>query len=174
MASLDRFKQAQEQPYGGFGDAFREIAAGRKQSHWIWYILPQLAGLARSETAQHYGIAGVEEARAFLADPLLRTRLLTIARAAARHLTARPPRSVAELMGSNIDALKLVSSMTLFGPVARSMAAEPDFAGAQELAELAEAILSAAEAQGYGRCEFTQAALREAGPAPSAGSAASP
>jgi uncharacterized protein (DUF1810 family) len=162
MASLDRFKQAQEQPYGGFGDAFREIAAGRKQSHWIWYILPQLAGLARSDTARVYGVAGIEEARAYLQDPVLRERLLAIAAEAERHLTADPPRSITTLMGSNIDALKLVSSMTLFGAVARELATAHAVDGAQELAASASAILSAAELQGYPPCKFTQQELRRA------------
>jgi hypothetical protein len=65
-------------------------------------------------------------------------------------------------MGSPIDALKLVSSMTLFGPIARSLAAGEGLAGAEELADAAEAILTAAAAQGYERCKFTQAELARA------------
>ena len=90
-----------------------ELRAGRKRSHWIWFVFPQLAGLGRSATARHYGIASAAEARAYLADPVLGPRL----RECARLVAAVPDRSIAEIFGSP-DDLKLRSSMTLFARVA--------------------------------------------------------
>src|SRR5678810_620757 len=100
MFDLDRFTTAQSAPHAGFQAALAELTAGRKTSHWIWYVFPQLAGLD-------------------------------------------------QLMGSDIDALKLISSMTLFRHVARTLSAadpRPEFT---VLADHADAILAAAGAQGY-------------------------
>ena len=79
--SIDRFLKAQE---GDYGVALREIRAGRKQTHWIWYIFPQLKGLGRSSTSEYYGIRDLDEAREYLAEPVLRMRLLEISEAMQR------------------------------------------------------------------------------------------
>lgn len=106
---LQRFKDAQEQDYQ---TALAEIRAGRKQSHWIWYVFPQLKGLGRSAMCAYYGIDGMGEATAYLADDMLRERLVEISRALLS-LDGSDPVAV---MGG-IDALKLRSSMTLFSLV---------------------------------------------------------
>ena len=103
---LTRFKKAQARDYK---TAFSEICAGRKQSHWIWYIFPQLEGLGFSEMAQYYGIKNLEEARAYLADSELCSRLVEISRA----LLALDSSDATAVMGYP-DDLKLKSCMTLF------------------------------------------------------------
>ena len=104
--SLDRFVTAQQ---GTYGTALAELRAGRKRSHWMWFVFPQVAGLGRSPTAQHYAIADLAEARAYLAHPVLGARLRQAAQVLA-DLDATDPVAV---LGS-VDALKLRSSMTLF------------------------------------------------------------
>ncbi len=103
---LERFRRAQERDYE---DALREIRGGRKRSHWIWYIFPQLQELGRSGTAQYYGLSGLDEARAYMADPVLAAHLLEISEALLA-LDSSDPRAV---MGWP-DDLKLCSCMTLF------------------------------------------------------------
>ncbi|MBM7404872.1 MULTISPECIES: DUF1810 family protein [Sphingomonas] len=110
MAALDRFVDAQG---GVWAQALAELKAGRKTSHWMWFVFPQIAGLGRSETARFYAISDVTEVRAYLAHPLLGARL----REAAAALLAHRGRS-AEAMLGGIDAVKLRSSMTLFAAVA--------------------------------------------------------
>ena len=139
--------------------ALRELESGRKRSHWIWYVFPQLAGLGASSTAVYYALADEAEAADYLRDPVLGDRLVQAAAAARRHLTDPGALSVVALMGSPVDALKLVSSMTLFGHVAERLQAtspEPRFAA---IAEHARAILAAAAQSGYDRCGFTAARL---------------
>ncbi len=163
VPDLRRFKQAQESAHGGFADALRELRAGRKTSHWIWYVFPQLAGLGQSPTAVHYGIAGPDEAAAYLRDPVLAERLVAASAAVRAHVApARGvPLRLEELMGSSIDAIKLVSCMTLFGHMAqreRDHANEPR-PELDALVEHAHAILVAAAEQGYSPCPFTLAEL---------------
>ena len=81
--NLYRFKDAQEGPTG-FEVAIRELKAGTKRSHWIWWVFPQLAGLGHSATATRFSLAGPDEAEAYLRDQVLRERLLEAARAARR------------------------------------------------------------------------------------------
>ncbi len=88
MFDLDRFKRAQEQPVDGFDTALSELQAGRKRSHWIWYIFPQLAGLGHSSMAVRYGLLGTAEAAAYLRDPVLRERLLAVTNAVTRSTAA--------------------------------------------------------------------------------------
>jgi uncharacterized protein (DUF1810 family) len=107
---LDRFVAAQD---GIYPEALAELRRGRKESHWMWFVFPQMAGLGRSETARFYGIASAAEARAFLAHPLLGPRLIECAQA----LLAQPERRAEAIFGP-IDAMKLKSSMTLFEGVA--------------------------------------------------------
>ncbi|MBO9380504.1 DUF1810 family protein [Sphingomonas histidinilytica] len=104
---LDRFVSAQEASYEA---ALAEIRRGRKRSHWMWFIFPQLAGLGRSTTAQHYAIASLDEARAYLAHPLLGARL----RSCVEALQDLDHGSSAEAVFGDIDAMKLRSSLTLF------------------------------------------------------------
>ena len=104
--SLKRFLDAQEYDYN---TALAEIRAGRKGSHWIWYIFPQIAGLGSSGTATYYAIKDMGEAREYLAHPVLRQRLLEISEALLE-LDGGDPLAA---MGSP-DDLKLRSSMTLF------------------------------------------------------------
>ncbi len=107
---LDRFKKAQEEDYPY---ALQEIKAGRKRSHWIWYIFPQLKGLGFSSMSEYYGIDGRAEAQAYIADPLLRARLVEISEA----LLALESHNPTQVMGYP-DDMKLKSSMTLFAEVA--------------------------------------------------------
>src|SRR5947207_2498527 len=112
MFNLDRFRDAQDAPHAGFAAALRELQAGRKTSHWIWYVFPQLAGLGRSSTAVYYGLADAEEAADYLRDQVLGERLISAAAVVRTHLAgadARPVR-LEDLMGSEIDALKLLSA----------------------------------------------------------------
>jgi uncharacterized protein (DUF1810 family) len=143
---LHRFKSAQDDPYSGFDAALSELRAGRKTGHWIWYVFPQLAGLGMSEMSRIYGIDGPDEAAAYLRDPLLQGRLLTAATAVAEQLRAGVP--LTRLLGSSIDVVKLVSSMTLFGEIASRLKDRP-------LADVAEEILRAAASEGYPLCQIT-------------------
>lgn len=155
MADLDRFKMAQMTSYP---TALRELRSGRKRGHWIWYVFPQLRVLGRSSTALAYGIDGPEEAEAFLDDPLLRGRLLEVTAVVAEKVRSIP---LETLMGSHVDALKLVSSLTLFGHVARSRAAtDPERA---RLVELAADVLWTARRQGFPPCPITLRVLGKPG-----------
>jgi uncharacterized protein (DUF1810 family) len=107
---LQRFVDAQHRVYDR---ALAELRSGRKRSHWMWFVFPQIEGLGHSSTARHYAISGLDEARAYLAHPVLGPRLVECARAVAD--TAG--RTAREIFGSP-DDLKLRSSMTLFGRAA--------------------------------------------------------
>jgi uncharacterized protein (DUF1810 family) len=142
---LERFVDAQDAEYSGYQTALTEIRQGRKRSHWIWYVFPQLAGLGQSAAAQRYGIGGRSEAVEYVHHPVLRDRLLDITEAVDDQARKRIP--LATLMSSDIDATKLVSSMTLFNAVAAGVD--------EELAAATGAVLERAAAQGYPACEFT-------------------
>jgi uncharacterized protein (DUF1810 family) len=103
---LQRFVDAQQRVYD---TVLAELRAGRKRSHWIWFVFPQLRGLGTSATAQRYGISSLEEARAYLAHDVLGSRLLECAELIARSAQA----SADDLFGWP-DNLKVRSSMTLF------------------------------------------------------------
>jgi uncharacterized protein (DUF1810 family) len=109
---LDRFVDAQDAG-GTFDQALAELRAGRKTSHWMWFVFPQVAGLGRSPTAQHFAISGLDEAAAYLAHPVLGPRLVESAQA----LLDQPARDPVAVLGP-IDAQKLRSSMTLFARAA--------------------------------------------------------
>jgi len=158
MFDLDRFRSAQARSVDGFNAALAELQAGRKRSHWIWYIFPQLAGLGSSAMAIRYGLQGVPEATAYLRDATLRRRLLVLTHALVTQLQGRPAPALDALMGSEIDALKLLSSMTLFREVARRLSEVEPLADYAELAANADAILGTAAAQGFAECAPT---LRE-------------
>ena len=111
MSNLDRFIKAQENDYE---TALNEIENGHKQSHWIWYIFPQLQGLGFSSMSQFYGIKDEEEAIDYMNHPVLRERLLEISQA----LLSLDCNDPVRVMGSP-DNLKLQSSMTLFSIVSK-------------------------------------------------------
>jgi len=104
--NLNRFLEAQMVTYEG---AMLELTRGRKESHWIWYIFPQIEGLGRSDTAKLYSIKSLEEGRAYLEHPVLGPRLVE----ACEILLSLKDASLDEVMGFP-DDLKLLSSMTLF------------------------------------------------------------
>lgn len=110
MPNLERFLEAQERAYE---TALAEVRAGQKQSHWIWYIFPQVRGLGYSSTAKYYAIADLEEAKEYMAEPVLRARLLEVSEA----LLELPSSNASVVMGYP-DDLKLRSSMTLFSVAA--------------------------------------------------------
>ena len=107
---LDRFLDAQRSDYAA---ALAEVRRGRKTSHWMWYIFPQIAGLGQSSTARYYSIRDLEEAREYYAHPVLGQRLREISGAL---LALRGIDPVAVFGG--IDSMKLKSSMTLFAAAA--------------------------------------------------------
>lgn len=107
---LQRFLDAQQ---GEYERALAEVSNGRKYSHWIWYIFPQLKGLGMSYNSKYYGISGKEEAEAYLAHPVLGKRLREIT-SVFLHLTDK---TAQEVFGS-LDAMKVLSCMTLFAEVA--------------------------------------------------------
>jgi uncharacterized protein (DUF1810 family) len=104
---LQRFLEAQD---GVIDTAVAELRAGRKQSHWMWFVFPQIAGLGKSPTAQFYAIRSIHEARAFLAHPVLGERLRVAVDAT---LAWASTKTAAEILG-DVDATKLRSSLTLF------------------------------------------------------------
>ena len=103
---LERFVAAQQ---GVYEAALAELQAGRKRSHWMWFVFPQVAGLGRSATAQHFAISGLDEARAYLAHPVLGPRLVE----SAQVLADLGSTDAVAVLGP-VDAQKLRSSMTLF------------------------------------------------------------
>ena len=163
--SLARFHKAQADSHAGYETALAEIRGGRKTSHWIWYIFPQLAGLGSSSMAKRYAIHDLAEACDYLRDPLLRVRYEEITAAVSDQLARGAPSpgrggrglALEHLMGSRIDALKLVSSLTLFRAAAERLAnGDPPFNNS--LAAVIDLILQHAATQGYPPCARTRAA----------------
>ena len=109
---LERFIKAQERD---FEIALSEVKRGRKQSHWMWYIFPQIQGLGFSETSKYYAIKDIDEAQAYLQHPVLGERLIHI----CTELVALKSNDASNIFG-NPDDLKLKSSMTLFTSVNNS------------------------------------------------------
>lgn len=106
---LQRFIEAQNDSYD---QALKEIRNGRKLTHWIWYIFPQIKGLGFSYNSEYYGITSLQEAKDYLENELLRKRLFEITESLLMH----KGKDIESIMG-DIDALKLKSSMTLFDAV---------------------------------------------------------
>ena len=106
QTALLRYVEAQAKTYAV---ALQELQAGRKRSHWMWFIFPQLRGLGKSDMAYRYGVAGLEEAKAYLRHPVLGARL----RECCAALLAHKDRRIEDILGE-LDAMKLRSSMTLF------------------------------------------------------------
>ena len=105
---LERFVDAQDDG-GAYQAALRELRDGRKRSHWMWFVFPQIAGLGQSATSRRYAISSLDEARAYVEHPVLGPRLAECVRA----LIERPDASARDIFGG-IDAMKLRSSMSLF------------------------------------------------------------
>jgi uncharacterized protein (DUF1810 family) len=155
--SLERFHEAQAKRSAGYDTALAEIRAGGKRSHWIWYIFPQIDGLGHSSTARAYAMQDLGEACAYLRDPILRARYEEIVAAVSKQLV-RGIR-LEDLMGGRTDALKLVSSLTLFRAAAEQLGREdPTFAS---LAERLAASLEQTTKQGYPVCNFTLARVAD-------------
>lgn len=108
---LDRFLNAQARDYD---NVVRELSEGRKTSHWIWYIFPQQKGLGHSYNSKYYGLDGQDEARAYLAHPVLGTRLRECCKLLLKH---KGKKDIDDIMGSGIDVLKLQTCMNLFKKV---------------------------------------------------------
>ncbi len=108
--SLERFIQAQEKTYAG---ALAELKAGQKTGHWIWWVFPQLRGLGSSHNSTYYGLADEAEAAAYLAHPVLGSRYRECVAVVHGHLCQGGVAAL-ELMGSEVDVLKLRSSVGLF------------------------------------------------------------
>ena len=108
--NLQRFIDAQDDV---FETALTELRSGTKQSHWMWFIFPQLTGLGLSPTSQYYGVGSLDEARAYLEHPVLGPRLRDCVEALLSHAGT----CTAEQILGSIDAMKLRSSMTLFDKV---------------------------------------------------------
>ena len=108
--NLQRFVDAQDPV---FAQVCAELRAGRKSSHWVWFIFPQLQGLGHSSTAKYYAISGLEEAKAYLSHPILGPRVIDCCRLA----TGIQGRSIEEILGQ-LDSLKFRSSLTLFAHAA--------------------------------------------------------
>jgi len=111
---LARFVEAQDGG-GTYERALAELRGGRKTSHWMWFVFPQIAGLGRSPMAVRYAISGLDEARAYVAHPVLGPRLRACAEALL--VAGSAGRSAVGILGE-VDALKLRSSMTLFARAA--------------------------------------------------------
>ncbi len=120
---LSRFVDAQDRCYD---TVVAELRSGRKRSHWIWFVFPQLAGLGGSPTARRFGISGLAEAGAYLAHPVLGARLRECARILV-DAGGRERRSADQIFGFP-DHLKVRSSMTLFERASGPAAAAADFA----------------------------------------------
>ena len=121
--ALQRFLDAQDSN-GTYDAALAELRAGRKRTHWMWFVFPQVSGLGRSPVAQHYAVSSLAEAQAYAAHPVLGARLVESARA----LLELDGSDAAAVLGS-VDAQKLRSSMTLFAAAAPD---EPVFRGVLE------------------------------------------
>ena len=117
-----RFLDAQNAGHpSSYDRALAELRAGRKRSHWIWFVLPQHQGLGRSAMAQRYGIDGREEAKAYLAEPTLLSRLEEVIAVIAEKLH-QPEQTLERLMGGNLAATKTISCLTLFDAAGLSSA----------------------------------------------------
>lgn len=111
--NLQRFVEAQDSGWSGYAQALKEIRGGRKMSHWIWYVFPQMKGLGRSYNSNYYGITSLAEAEAYLAHELLGQRLREISSA----LLSVEGKTAQEILGKP-DDMKVCSCMTLFDLVA--------------------------------------------------------
>jgi uncharacterized protein (DUF1810 family) len=138
---LERFVRAQDSG-STYQRAVAELRSGRKLSHWMWFIFPQVAGLGFSAMSQRYAISGLAEARAYLAHPVLGPRLAECARIVA----GIGGRTAEDIVGG-IDAVKLRSSMTLFAAAAPDQSVFGEVLGKYFAGEPDEATLARLEAR---------------------------
>ncbi|WP_298623238.1 DUF1810 domain-containing protein [uncultured Legionella sp.] len=155
--NLDRFHKAQKS-HSGHEQAKKELQNGKKTSHWIWYIFPQLESLGFSDTAKYYGIKDRDEACAYLKDPILFQRYFQLVQLVEQQVQKIP---LTTLMGGNVDAQKLMSSLTLFRNAATHLNKTPgqsnhDFKG---LEQSCARIFKLTANQGYYPCQKTLSAL---------------
>ena len=160
MPNLNRFHQAQQKSRDGYAQAYNEILSGKKRNHWIWYILPQLKTLGRSDNAITYGIADFNEVCEYMHDPILFKRYHDMVKLIEQQLVRNPHLLIDDLMGSSVDAGKLASSLTLFHGTALSLDAREPKQELKELKKSCTAILDIMTAQGYRRCPNTLAYLQ--------------
>lgn len=159
MSHVDRFVRAQDDPDAGFASALAELQAGQKCGHWIWYVFPQLGGLGSSSQSRLYGLAGIDEAIEYLQHPVLGPRLVEATTAVVEQIRKGVP--LVTLMGSAIDLMKLVSSLTLFEAAAARLYERDGIEAHGGLVPLADEVLMAAFAEGHPRCQLTLARLRQ-------------
>lgn len=150
---LERFLDAQANPRSGYANARAELLRGSKQSHWIWWVFPQLAGLGNSSVSVQYALEDSDEAVLYLREPVLGARLAESVGIVRRQCEAGIP--LRTLMGSPIDCSKLVSCLTLFAGVGREDAADLTV----NLTVDAVEVLGIAAEQGFRRCAFTERQL---------------
>ncbi|CAM2955214.1 Uncharacterized conserved protein [Legionella steigerwaltii] len=156
MSTIQRFIKAQQgqEMYTSFLQAYNELKAGRKQSHWIWYIFPQLKLIGFSSTAQYFGIVDFKEACDYLQNEELFQNYYAIAKLVEQQIKRKIP--VETLMSGQIDAKKLVSSLTLFRASASFLLHQGD--NSQDFAALVnccDQILVETSKQGYVPCTLT-------------------
>jgi uncharacterized protein (DUF1810 family) len=150
--SLSRFYAAQRDPHSGYSRALRELQSGQKTSHWIWYIFPQIRGLGSSAMAKKYALADRKEAVSYVLDDYLRGNYLA-ALCAVRHHLKRGIR-LERLLGSELDAQKFVSSITLFSEATEIASAHhPELVPGLRQALVETRILL--RSQGYEECQRT-------------------
>jgi uncharacterized protein (DUF1810 family) len=138
---------------GTYDDALAEMRAGKKKTHWIWYIFPILAGLRASSTAARFALKGPDAAVEYLQHPVLRQRLTDVVRAVHGHVVTEG-KSLMDLMSDPVDAKKVVSCCTLFAPIAAA-------ANEKELAAMCKDIVDVAvNQQGFAPCELTGIVLQ--------------
>jgi len=159
MSRLQRFRDAQDADHAGFASALAELRSGGKEGHWIWYVFPQIEGLGTSRMTEVFAL-DEDGAAEFLRDGELRARLLTITGVVADQLRSDRGTSLRSLMGSDIDAKKLVSSMTLFAHVARRLHEADGLDAYAAMADVADDVLAMAAVQGYPPCAHTLRRLR--------------
>ena len=154
MLDLERFKIAQADPSNGFAVALGELRNGRKLSHWIWFIFPQLRILGRSPTAQFFGFDDAEDAREFIRDDELSANLVSSMQVVSKKLEDGVP--IEELMGSYTDSMKLVSCCTLFKYALEAEGSALAGVRENEILSLANRILQLADKGGFGECSITR------------------
>ncbi|QLZ69866.1 hypothetical protein FOLKNPGA_02666 [Legionella sp. PC1000] len=162
MNTIQRFIKAQQgqDAYISFQQAYDELKAGSKQSHWIWYVFPQLKQLGFSSIAQHFGIVDFKETCAYLQNEELFQNYDAISQLVEQQLKRKIPALI--LMNGDTDTKKLVSSLTLFREAASFLERQGDTS--QDFAALAhccDRILNETAKQGYFPCELTLDLVQE-------------
>ncbi|WP_454781913.1 DUF1810 family protein [Legionella sp. WA2022007384] len=156
MSNIQRFIKAQQgqDMYVSFQEAYAELEAGSKQSHWIWYIFPQLKELGFSSMSQHFGVVDFKEACDYLQNEVLFGNYYAIAQLVEQQLKRKIP--VLMLMHGEVDTKKLVSSLTLFREAASFLSHQGETSqNFDALVNCCDQILKETSKQGYTSCERT-------------------